>query len=65
MKQKTKPQKIYYVECTKCPLVVEGTSTSQVLYNLDVHIKAKHRRKKDGKRKGTRIYRHDRRRERK
>lgn len=35
----------YYVNCNQCPKEIVGTSESQVIYNLNVHIKAKHRRK--------------------
>ncbi len=51
VKQKTKMKGIFYLECVKCDLVIEGNSHSQVLYNMDVHIKAKHRRKYGKQRK--------------
>ena len=46
MKKQTKTITTFTKECPECKKEIVGYSESQVEYNLDIHIKAKHKDKK-------------------
>lgn len=38
------PLQIFKAECSKCDKVIEGLSESAVKFNMDIHVKAKHKK---------------------
>ena len=40
----TKKEIEYYIVCKDCGKEIKGSTQGQVQYNLDIHIKAKHKK---------------------